>query len=210
MQRRRIAAVVLVLAATPALGGCWNGYNALTTTQPNSGDAAEANVGDVSLRGLSWVRDLANPKNATLVGSFVLAPGEPDELVSVTTDPTGYVVGITDGKIALLPGSENRVGYNSDKFVNLYGTIYDTNTPQSTFINTTFQFKRAGVVSVPVLVVPNTGPFRGIRPNPPDLFQRPSGEPIPSGSPSASPAATGAPTAAASPATASAPAPAAS
>ena len=196
MQRRRIAAAVLVLAAVPALGGCWTGYNALTTTQPDSGNASTANVGDVSLRGLTWVRDLSNPKNLTLSGSFVLAPGEPDELTSVSTDPSNYVIGITDGRIPLIPGTENRVGYNSDKYVNLYGSATDTKTAQSVFITTSFQFKRSGLVTVPVMVVPNTGPYKGITPNPPDLFQRPTGDKGPTASPSASAPAAASPSAA--------------
>ena len=60
--------------------------------------------------------------------------------------------------------------------MNLYGSATDTKTAQSVFITTSFQFKRSGLVTVPVMVVPNTGPYKGITPNPPDLFQRPTGD----------------------------------
>ncbi len=189
MHRRRIAAAVLAAALIPALSGCFNGYNALTTTQQEGGQVASANIGDIQIRGLVWVRDMAAPQNLTMSASFVLSSAEPDELVAVTTVPNTFAVGITNGRLLLEPGSENRVGFNSGNFVNLYGNIAEP----SAFISTTLKFKRAGQVTLPVLIVPNTGVYEGIRPNPPALLTTPT--PVP-GTASASPAATS-PTAAA-------------
>jgi hypothetical protein len=191
VHRRRIAAAVLAAALIPALSGCFNGYNALTTSQQEGGQVASANIGDIQIRGLVWVRDMAAPQNLTMSASFILSSPEPDELVAVTTVPNTFAVGITNGRLLLEPGSENRVGYNSANFVNLYGNIAEP----SAFISTTLKFKRAGQVTVPVLIVPNTGNYEGIRPNPPALLTTPT--PVPG-------EATTAPTAPANPTTAAA------
>lgn len=201
MHRRRIAAAVLAAALIPALSGCFNGYNALTTTQQEGGQVASANVGDVQIRGLVWVRDMAAPQNLTMSASFILSSSEPDELVAVTTVPNTFAVGITNGRLLLEPGSENRVGYNSSNFVNLYGNIAEP----SAFISTTLKFKRAGQVTLPVLIVPNTGNYEGIRPNPPALLTTPTPVPGAESVAPAAPAGTTPPPAAATPA-ASAPA----
>ena len=63
--RRGIAAGLTALALAGGLAGCFNGYQAQTTSQGEGGEVASANVGDVQLRGVIWVRDPAAPQTAT-------------------------------------------------------------------------------------------------------------------------------------------------
>ncbi|TXH52314.1 MAG: hypothetical protein E6Q93_20810 [Burkholderiaceae bacterium] len=155
MYRRGIAAGLTCLALAGGLSGCFNGYQAQTTAQAEGGDVASANVGDVSARGLIWVRDPADKSKAYLSGTFLVADGgQPDELTKITTVPEGTVA-ITGAPLALEVNSPVQVGYNSDKSATVTGITLEP----SQFISTTLVFKNAGSTTVSVLVVPPEGKY---------------------------------------------------
>lgn len=155
MYRRGIAAGLTCLALTAGLAGCFNGYQAQTTAQTEGGDVASANVGDVSARGLIWVRDATDKSKAYLSGTFLVADGgQPDELTKITTVPEGTVA-ITGAPVALEVNKPVQIGYNSDKSAVVTGVTLEP----SQFISTTFEFKNAGATTVSVLVVPPEGKY---------------------------------------------------
>lgn len=185
-----------MLALSVSLTGCWNGYQALTTQQSTGGEVAEVNVGDVQARGLIWVQDPADPKSAYMSGTFLVPTGgQADELTAVRTDPKGEVA-ISGGPVALEPGASKpvQIGYNSSISAKLSGA----ELPQSAFVATTLVFKTAGEVTVPVLLVPATGPYAKAIPNGAasgeagaEATPGASGEASPGASGEASPAASG-------------------
>ena len=85
-----LAAVAAAAILVPTLGGCWQGFNAQTSQQANQavGNGTNLATGDVEIRGATWVRNTANPQEATLVATFINNGDEPDRLVKVEVQPT--------------------------------------------------------------------------------------------------------------------------
>lgn len=156
--RRGIAAGLTALALAGGLAGCFNGYQAQTTSQGEGGEVASANVGDVQLRGVIWVRDPAAPQTAYLSGTMLVTNGgQPDELVSVTADPGGKVT-LNSSPIPVTQLEPVRIGFNGSHT----GSISGVPDAPSPFLTTTFEFAKAGKVSVPVLVVPGVGTYADV------------------------------------------------
>ena len=151
--RRRVAAVAAAAILVPTLGGCWQGFNAQTSQQANQavGNGTNLATGDVEIRGATWVRNTANPQEATLVATFINNGDEPDRLVKVEVQPTSPT-GITGGALELATSGSVRTGYWSPNFIN----AFNLQAFPSTFVPTTFTFERAGTVTGDVLAVPNT------------------------------------------------------
>ena len=167
---RRVTVVVAAAATVPLLAGCFNGLNAQTDTQGPSGDGTSAEVGNLQIRSATWVRSAKDPRTMTMAATFVNPSREADVLESVTTDPKAFVIGITGGKIDLRPASDVRVGFNSDVYVNGYGV----DAVPSGYVSTTFTFKNAGAVTIPLLTVAPIGIYGGIEPNPAGIGQKPT------------------------------------
>ncbi|MGV1036835.1 MAG: hypothetical protein ACOYD0_07375 [Candidatus Nanopelagicales bacterium] len=185
---RRVTVVVAAAATVPLLAGCYNGFNAQTDTQGPSGDGTSAEVGNLQIRSATWVRSAKDLRTMTMSASFVNPSKEADVLESVTTDPKAFVIGITGGTIELKPTSKVRVGFNSDVYVNGYGV----DAVPSGYVSTTFTFKNAGAVTIPLLTVAPIGIYAGIEPNPPAIGQKAT--PRATATPSASPSESASPT----------------
>jgi len=172
-------AAVIAGLCVPLLTGCYNGFNAQTAVAPAGGDASTATVGVIKVTGANWVRSDKTPANLTLVANIANLGQQADALKAVTTVPAefGGQSGITNGSIAVAPLSESQIGWNSTNFVNAYGIA----APDSGYVTTTFVFEKAGSVSVPVLVVPSSGNYEGIEPNPEKALTPPTNatNPIP-------------------------------
>ena len=175
MYRRGIATAALGLALAMGLSGCFNGYQAQTSTQSEGGEVASANVGDIQLRGLIWVvpadeaaKEVAEgaegapaseqtASEAYLSGTMVLTTdGEPDTLVSIEV-PEGTVT-LGGEPVELTPNVPAAVGFNGTSFASLTGG----DIPGSGFITTTFNFENAGEVSVDILTVPGVGVYADV------------------------------------------------
>ena len=159
---RRAATVVAAAALVPLLAGCWQGFNAQTNTQGPSGNGAFGNVGHIQIRSATFVRSAVNPSNMTLVSNFINTGTTGDVLTKVTTAPTANVA-MTGGQITLNPVSEIVTGQGGPLYISAFGL----NTPQSSYVSTTFSFKVAGNITLPILTVPPVGIYAGVEPGSP-------------------------------------------
>ena len=159
IDRRRLAAVAAAAVLVPSLSGCWAGFDAQTSMQANQavGNGTNMSTGDMEIRGATWVRNVANPEEATLVATFVNNADLPDKLVKVDVEPTSPM-GITAGAIDIPTVGSVRTGYWSPNFVN----AFRLQAFPSTFVPTTLTFQNAGTVTADVIAVPNTGQYQGV------------------------------------------------
>lgn len=159
IDRRRLAAVAAAAVLVPSLSGCWAGFDAQTSMQANQavGNGTNMSTGDMEIRGATWVRNVANPEEATLVATFVNNGDLPDKLVKVDVEPTSPM-GITAGAIDIPTVGSVRTGYWSPNFVN----AFRLQAFPSTFVPTTLTFQNAGTVTADVIAVPNTGQYQGV------------------------------------------------
>lgn len=157
--RRRAAAAAVAVATLASLSGCWAGFDAGTSVQANQavGNGANLTAGDVDVRGATWVRNVENPTEATLVATFVTGSDVPDKLVKVEIDPASPM-GITGGELEIPAQGSVRTGHWSPSFIN----AFDFKVLPSAFVPTTFTFRNAGTVTGDVLVVANTGQYAGV------------------------------------------------
>lgn len=163
MYRRGIAAGALGIALAVGLTGCFNGYQAQTSTQTEGGEVASANIGDIQVRGLLWVvppaEEGAEPATeAYLTGTMVVTTdGQPDTLTKVTVEPQGEVT-LSGDPVELVPGEPATVGFNSSSFATLTGA----EIPSSGFVPTVLTFANAGSVPVDILTVPGVGVYADV------------------------------------------------
>jgi hypothetical protein len=157
--RRRVAAVAAAAVMIPALSGCWSGFGAQTSQQANQavGNGTNLATGDVEIRGATWVRNAANPTEATLVATFINNGDLPDRLVKVEIQPVSPS-GITGGALEVPTAGSVRTGYWSPNFIN----VFQLQAFPSTFVPTTFTFENSGTVTGDVMTVPNTGQYQGV------------------------------------------------
>ncbi len=159
IDRRRLAAVAAAAVLIPSLSGCWAGFDAQTSMQANQavGNGTNMSTGDMEIRGATWVRNVANPEEATLVATFVNNGDVPDKLVKVDVEPASPM-GITGGAIEIPTVGSVRTGYWSPNFIN----AFRLQAFPSTFVPTTLTFQNAGTVTADVITVPNTGQYQGV------------------------------------------------
>ncbi len=156
---RRMAAVAAAAVLVPSLGGCWSGFQSGTSQQANQavGNGANLATGDIEVRGATWVRNVANPNEATLVATFLNNGDASDSLTKVEIEPVSRM-GITGGAIEVPVKGTVRTGYFSPNFIN----AFEFKAFPSAFVRTTFTFQNAGTVTGDVLTVPNTGQYAGV------------------------------------------------
>lgn len=156
---RRMAAVAAAAVLIPSLTGCWSGYQSATSQQANQavGNGINLATGDIEIRGATWVRNVANPLEGTLVATFVNNSDVPDALTKVEIEPVSKM-GITAGKIEVPVNGTVRTGYFSPNFIN----AFEFKAFPSAFVRTTFTFQNAGTVTGDVLTVPNSGQYAGV------------------------------------------------
>lgn len=156
---RHVAAAAAAVLLLPSMAGCWAGFDAGTSVQANQavGNGVNLTAGDVEIRGATWVRNVDNPAEATLVATFANGADEPDRLVKVEIDPPSPM-GITGGELEIPASGSVRAGHWSPSFIN----AFDVKAFPSTFVPTTFTFRDAGTVTGDVLVVSNTGQYAGV------------------------------------------------
>lgn len=157
--RRRIVAIATAAVLLPSLSGCWAGFGAQTSQQANQaiGNGANMSTGDIEIRGATWVRNTANPAEATLTATFVNNGDVPDKLVKVEIEPPSPM-GITGGELEVPVVGSLRTGFFSPNFIN----AFSVQAFPSTFVTTTFTFENAGTVTGDVITTPNTGQYAGV------------------------------------------------
>jgi hypothetical protein len=167
VKRTHVAAVAaLIVLATPALAGCFNGPGATTTTQAgmNSGNGVEADQGAIHIEGTTVVVG-PDGGSATLVVRLVNVGPETDALTYATIDGTPANIITADDSVdagsavELLPGSSTGFGYESDHYITL-ATGFEAGV--STYVPVELGFRNAGLAQLQVLTVPQAGMYANV------------------------------------------------
>ncbi len=164
MKRTRLAAAVLLVAAVPALAGCFNGQDATTTSQAsmNSGNGVDAEQGAIHIEGATLVLGPEGSGTATLVVRIVNTGAEDDALTFATINGTQSTIvqpTSTDNG-TLVPGASISYGFESDGRIDAAAL----DVPVSSYVPVQLGFEKAGLVELSVLTVPPTGYYEGITP----------------------------------------------
>ena len=164
VKRTHAAAAVMLLAAVPALAGCFNGPDATTTTQAtmNSGNGVEAQQGAISIEGTTLVMGPEDSGTATLVVRLVNAGPEDDVLTYATINgvPATIVQPTSTQDGLLLPGASVSYGFESDGRID----AAEFDAPVSSYVPVELGFQKAGLSKLSVLTVPPVGYYEGITP----------------------------------------------
>jgi hypothetical protein len=169
VKRTHVAALAaLVLLATPALTGCFNGQGATTTTQAtmNSGNGVEATQGAIQIDGTTLVLGPEGSGTATLVVRFTNTGIDPDRLTFATINGTPATIVQPTGGAGepgeMGPGVAVSYGFDSDGRIDATGL----DVAVSTYVPVELGFQNAGLATLSVLTVPPTGYYEGITPAP--------------------------------------------
>ncbi len=171
MKRSHIAALAtLVVLATPALTGCFNGQDATTTTQSsmNSGNGVEALQGDIHIENATLVLGPEGSGSVTLIVRFVNTGPEADALTYATINGTPAEIIVADdsadgGSAELPPGSSVGFGYDGGSRISLLSGF---DVPAANYVTVELGFRTSGLATLQVLTVPPTGYYEGITPTP--------------------------------------------
>ena len=174
MTRSRAAAIIATVAlSSAALTGCWNGPGSTTMMQAtmNSGNGVQATVGNIQIENATLVAGPEGTTTGTLTLRIVNTGQTPDSLVyTVIDNGPAYV---TPGSETFVPNASVSFGFDSKDWIN----TYTLKAAAGTYVPVELGFKEAGLVKISVLIVPPTGYYVGIAPNPATM---PSATPTPS------------------------------
>ena len=154
-RRRLVAAAALLLV--PSLGGCWQGSDATTSLQDETGNATIAEAGSVTVQALNVVAGNTGSGQAALTTTLINPLGPTDTLEAVTVDGAA---GELSGPIEVPGGGTVFIGTDQDQQVDFTGF----STPAGEYAEITMSFAAAGEVTVPVLVVPPVGFYEPVAP----------------------------------------------
>jgi len=143
----------------------------------NSGNGVQATVGAMKVENATLVAGPAGTTTGTLTVRIINTGQTPDSLVySVIDNGPTYV---TPGSETFAPNTSVSFGFDSKDWIN----TYTLKAPAGTYVPVELGFKNAGLVKISVLIVPPTGYYVGIAPNPATM---PSAAPTDSAAPAAS------------------------
>ncbi|HAN72698.1 MAG TPA: hypothetical protein DCQ36_14060 [Actinobacteria bacterium] len=164
MKRTHLAAVLLLSASAVALTGCFNGPRATTTTQAtmNTGNGVQAQQGDIRIENATLVMSKDGTQSATLLVRFVNEGLEPDALTYATINGETAEILVPeaagDDATVLLPGAS--VSYGWDSELRIDAGVLDA--PVSSYVPVDLGFANAGLASLSVLVVPQSGYYENV------------------------------------------------
>ena len=143
--------------------GCFNGQNAQTSQQVTepTGNGAQVTVEAIRVDNATLVAGPNGSNSATLLVRIVNQGNDVDTLVGAEVG--GEAAFITNESTELLPGSSISFGFNSDLWIN----AYDFDSEVSSYVPVSLTFEKSGDADLSVLVVPATGYYEGIAPEPP-------------------------------------------
>ena len=158
---RNIALVATVVAVSPMLAGCWQGFGASTTMQNsmNSGNGTQEIVGSLRVENATIVRNEAG--RASLVMAVFNQGDAPDTLAAVSVDGQP----INAAPVVIEPGSFATFGYGAEgaPAENLL-LIEGFPTPAGSYSTVSLAFATNGVTEFTSLVVPDVGYYAGYVP----------------------------------------------
>ena len=151
----------------------------------NSGNGVQTSVGPIQIENATLVAGPEGTTTGTLTLRIVNTGQTADSLVyAVIANGPAYV---TPGSETFAPNASVSFGFDSKDWIN----TYTLEAAAGTYVPVELGFKEAGLVKMSVLIVPPTGYYAGIAPNPATL---------PSASPSQTPSASAVPSESAAPA----------
>jgi hypothetical protein len=164
MRTRLTGTVILaatLVAAGPALAGCWQGFGATTTMQNsmNSGNGTQEIVGSMRIENATIVRNEAG--RASLVMAVFNQGDAPDSLTAVSVD--GQPLEVT--AVTIEPGSFATFGYGAEGAPVENALIIDPlATAAGSYSTVSLSFTTNGVTEFTSLVVPDVGYYAGYVP----------------------------------------------
>ncbi len=158
---RSAALAVTVVAVSPLLAGCWQGFNASTTMQNsmNSGNGTQEIVGSLRVENATIVRNDAG--RASLVMAVFNQGDAPDTLTAVTIDGQP----IETPAVTIEPGAFATFGYGAEGAPAGNFLLLDPiATPAGSYSAVTLTFTTNGITEFTSLVVPDVGYYAGYVP----------------------------------------------
>jgi hypothetical protein len=143
------------MSALPALAGCEATIGAETSQEYTPGQGVWANTDNLQLRGIVAVAPRAGA--ATLVGTIFNQGSAGDTLENVAFPQGRSTLG--SGSVALPAGRVRVLGVDTSQGKAAPTTLDGASIKPGFVVPMTFDFRRAGSVTLDVLVVRNTGPF---------------------------------------------------
>lgn len=157
-RRRRWLAAAGAAALVGSLGGCFQGPNASTSTQQESGNGSVIEVGPITMQAVTVVAGNTGSGAATLTATMVNADGPLDRLEAVEID--GRPGQLEPTPIEAPAGGSAKIGESGDGVVIFAGV----SKAAGEYADVTFTFAQAGEVTAPVLIVPPVGFYEGAAP----------------------------------------------
>jgi len=158
---RRLALVATVIAVTPMLAGCWQGFGAGTTAQSsmNSGNGTQEILGSLRIENATIVRTEAG--RASLVMAVFNQGDAPDTLSAVSIDGQA----LATPPVTIEPGSFATFGYGAEGGPVENALIVDPlATPAGSYSTVSLTFATNGMADFTSLVVPDVGYYAGYVP----------------------------------------------
>lgn len=157
----RLALAATVVAISPMLTGCWQGFGASTTMQNsmNSGNGTQEIVGSLRIENATVVRNEAG--RASLVMAVFNQGDAPDTLAGVSVDGQPLAV----PAVTIEPGSYATFGYGAEGApVENALLIEGLATPAGSYSTVSLAFTTNGITEFTSLVVPDVGYYAGYVP----------------------------------------------
>ena len=158
---RNLALVATVVAVSPMLAGCWQGFGASTTMQNsmNSGNGTQEIVGSLRVENATIVRNEAG--RASLVMAVFNQGDAPDTLAAVSVDGQP----VNAAPVVIEPGSFATFGYGAEGAPAENFLLVDGfPTPTGSYSSVSLAFTTNGITEFTSLVVPDVGYYAGYVP----------------------------------------------
>jgi hypothetical protein len=158
---RTLALAATILAVSPLLAGCWQGFGASTTMQSsmNSGNGTQEIVGSLRIENATVVRNDAG--RASLVVAVFNQGDAPDTLTSVAFDGQQLMT----EPVTIEPGSFATFGYGAEGAPPQNFLVIDPiSTPAGSYTPVSMTFTTNGIAEFTSLVVPEVGYYAGFVP----------------------------------------------
>lgn len=158
---KRIAIVATVVALSPMLAGCWNGFGASTTMQNsmNTGNGTQVITDSLRIENATVVRNDAG--RASLIVAVFNQGDAADTLTRVTLNGQE----VPTEPVSIEPGSYATFGYGAEGAPVDYTLLVDSlDTQAGSYADVSMSFTTNGVAEFTSLVVPDTGYYAGLVP----------------------------------------------
>lgn len=159
---RTVALAVIIVALSPLLAGCWQGFGASTTMQNsmNSGNGTQVITGSLRIENATIVRN--EEGRASLVVAVFNQGDAPDSLTAVTIDGQP----IATDPVTIEPGSYATFGYGAEGAPAANFLVLDPiATPAGSYSAVSLTFTTNGIAEFTSLVVPDVGYYAGYVPD---------------------------------------------